>query len=283
MTIEITSGNTTLLTSEIADILVGPLEQASTFLAAGPQIVGTPNPLRVPRISSAGSAAFVAAGAQIGDTDVAFDEVTLLPSTLKGVKVIVRVSNELIRQSVVALEATLRTRLITNVAMALDAALWNGTGSSDTVKGILKTSGIATGDLDLADPDSLIDGIDTALTNYVQPTHLVMRSATFTKFRKLKVGVDDARYLFDPSAAYTASQYSLFGLPVIITSNVPADTVAVVDFTKVIVARDVDSDVTILTETWGDYDSVGIRVVSRFDTALLQPKAVTLLTVPAES
>lgn len=281
MAIEIPSGNTTLLTSEIADILVGPLEQASTFLAAGPQIIDTPNPLRVPRISSGGTAAFVAAGAQISDTDVAFDEVTLLPSTLKGVKTIVRVSNELIRQSVVALEATLRTRLITDVAMALDAALWNGTGSSDTVKGILKTSGIATGDLDLADPDSLIDGIDTALTNYVQPTHLVMRSTTFTKFRKLKVGEDDARYLFDPSAAYAASQYSLFGLPVIITSNVPADTVAVVDFTKVIVARDVDSDVAILTETWGDYDSVGIRVVSRFDTALLQPKAVTLLTVPA--
>jgi hypothetical protein len=33
---------------------------------------------------------------------VAFDEVTLLPSTLKSLKVLVRVSNELIRQSVVA-------------------------------------------------------------------------------------------------------------------------------------------------------------------------------------
>lgn len=281
MAIEIPSGNGTLLTNEVADILVGPLEQASTFLAAGPQIVDTPNPLRVPRISGGATAAFVAAGGQISDGDVTFDEVTLLPSALKGLKVLVRVSNELLRQSVVALEATLRTRLITDIANALDAALWNGVGTSDSVKGILKASGIATGDLDLTDPDSLIDGIDTALGNYVQPSHLAMRSATFTKFRKLKVGSTDARYLFDPAAAYAASQYNLFGLPVIITNNVPADTVAVVDFSKIIVARDVDSEVKILTETWGDYDSVGIRVVSRFDTALLQPKAVTLLTVPA--
>ena len=34
----------------------------------------------------------------------------------------------------------------------------------------------------------------------------------------------------------------------------------------------------ILDQTWGDYDSVGIRVVTRYDTALLQAKAVTLLT-----
>lgn len=44
------------------------------------------------------------------------------------------------------------------------------------------------------------------------------------------------------------------------------------------VARDVDAEVKILSETWGDYDSVGIRAVTRFDTALLQSKAVTVLT-----
>ena len=74
----------------------------------------------------------------------------------------------------------------------------------------------------------------------------------------------------------------LFGLPVIITDNIPAVTaknrVALVDMSKVVVARDVDAEVKILDQTWGDYDSIGIRVVSRWDTALLQPEAVTLLT-----
>jgi HK97 family phage major capsid protein len=57
-----------------------------------------------------------------------------------------------------------------------------------------------------------------------------------------------------------------------------AHRVALVDFSKVVVARDVDAEVKVLDQTWGDWDSVGIRVVTRYDTALLQAKAVTLLT-----
>jgi hypothetical protein len=36
--------------------------------------------------------------------------------------------------------------------------------------------------------------------------------------------------------------------------------------------------VKILDQTWGNWDSIGIRVVTRFDTALLQAHGVTLLT-----
>ena len=56
------------------------------------------------------------------------------------------------------------------------------------------------------------------------------------------------------------------------------DRVALVDFSKVVVARDVNAEVKILDQTWGDYDSIGIRVVSRWDTALLQDEGRHLLT-----
>ncbi|QZY45102.1 phage major capsid protein, partial [Mycolicibacterium austroafricanum] len=220
--------------------------------------------------------------AQISDGDVAFDEVTLLPSTLKGLKVLVKLSNELIRTSVVGLESVLRTRLVTDVAHALDAALWDGTGTSNTIKGILRQTGIATGDLDLADPDSLIDGLALAQGNKVNPTHWVMTSASFAEIRKVKVGTGDRRYVIDPQTIQNGTTFRLLGLPVIITDNIPdeaaAARVALVDMSKVVVARDVDAEVKILDQTWGDYDSIGIRVVSRWDTALLQPEAVTLLT-----
>src|SRR6476646_520961 len=121
MAIEVTSGNTTLLQSQVADLLVNTLAQESTFMSAGPQIFDTNDQLRIPRIASGVTAGFVAEGAQITDGDVAFDEVTLLPSTLKSLKVLVKFSNELIRTSVVGLEAVLQTRLVTDVANALDA------------------------------------------------------------------------------------------------------------------------------------------------------------------
>ena len=285
MAIEVTSGNTTLIQSQVASLLVQPLEQASTFLAAGPVVLDSSSPLRVPRIANGVTAGFVAEGAQISDGDVAFDEVTLLPSTLKGLKVLVKLSNELIRTSVVGLDAVLRTRLVTDVANALDAALWDGAGTTNTVKGILRQTGIVTGTLDLAAPDSLIDGLATAQGNHISPSHWVMTSASFAALRKLKVGAGDARYLFDPATIQNGTELRLLGLPVILTDYItntgtaPGKArVALVDFSKVVVARDVNAEVKILDQTWGDYDSIGIRVVSRWDTALLQPKAVTLLT-----
>ncbi|WP_349269160.1 hypothetical protein MPNTM1_04610 [Mycolicibacterium parafortuitum] len=282
MAIEVTADNGTLLQSQVADILVNPLAQESTFLAAGPQIFDTSNQLRIPRIASGVSAGFVGEGAQISDGNVSFDEVTLLPSTLKSLKVLVRFSNEMARQSVVALDATLRQTLVTNVAEALDAALWDGTGTSNTIKGILRQTGIATGELDLTDPDSLIDALAVAQGNHVSPTHWVMTAASFAAIRKVKVGTSDKRYVIDPSTIQNGTAFQLFGLPVIITDNIPAvstkNRVALVDFGKVAVARDLDAEVKILDQTWGDYDSVGIRVVTRYDVGLLQPKAVTLLT-----
>lgn len=282
MAIEVTSGNTTLIQSEVASLLVQPLEQASTFLAAGPVVLDSNAPVRVPRVVNGVTAGFVAEGAQISDGDVAFDEVTLLPSTLKGLKVLVKLSNELIRTSVVGLDAVLRTRLVTDVANALDAALWDGTGTSNTIKGILRQTGIQTGALDLADPDSLIDGMAAAQGNKVSPTHWVMTAASFAAIRKIKVGTGDARYVMDPNTIQNGTAFRLLGLPVVITDNIANVSakarVALVDMSKVVVARDVDAEVKILDQTWGDYDSTGIRVVSRWDTALLQAKAVTLLT-----
>lgn len=109
-----------------------------------------------------------------------------------------------------------------------------------------------------------------------------MTAASFAAIRKVKIATGSKQYVVDPTTIQNGTDLRLLGLPVIITDNIPNATtkarVALVDMSKVVVARDVDAEVKILDQTWGDYDSIGIRVVSRWDTALLQPKAVTLLT-----
>lgn len=286
MSIETTSSNSTLLQAEVQELLVQPLEQQSSFLAAGPIIVDSNQQVRIPRITAGTSAGFVAEGSLISDGSVSFDEVTALPSTLKSIKVWLPVSNELLRGSAVSgLDSILKTRLVTDVSNALDSALWDGAGTSDTIKGILKQSGIVTGDLDLEDIDSLIDAIATAQANYVSPTHWVMTPKTFAAFRKIKVGASDARYVIDPQTVQNGTAFQLLGLPVIVTNHIPDVSakarVALVDFSRVAVIRDNDSEVYIAKDTLANYDTQAIRVTARFDVALLQPKAVTVLTVPS--
>ena len=177
------------------------------------------------------------------------------------------------------------TRLVTDVSNVLDAARWDGSGSSDTIKGILRQTGITTGVLDLSDPDSLIDGLAAAQGNHVSPTHWVLTPASFAAIRKVKVGSDDNRYVIEPTTIQNGVSFQLFGLPVIITDFIPNTgtapgkaRAALVDFSKVVVARDQNPTVAVLDQTFGDFDTVGIRVTARFDVGLLSPKAVTLLT-----
>ncbi len=127
---------------QIAQLLVAQLQQQSTFLNAGPFIVDSASPIRVPRVAATITAAFVAPGVQIADSSVDFDEVTLLSPELKALKVRTKVSSELIRQSVIGLDAVLRQRVIADTAATLDAALCDGAGTSNTIKGILRATGI---------------------------------------------------------------------------------------------------------------------------------------------
>ena len=281
MTIAIPSGNQSVIAVELSKSLVGPLQERSTFLSLpGLTIIDTSAPLRIPvAASTAPSSAFVAPGVQITDSNVAVTELPLMPSERTSLKTLTKVSNELIRQSALSLESVLTQRIVEDQALVLDAALWNGVGTSNSIKGVLKVSGIATTtDANLlTDPDVLIDALAAMAEQFVTPSVLVMRPTTLAALRKIKTSATDKRYVFDPSNAFAATGQSLFGISVVTTTNVPTNTVAAVDTSRVIVARDLDSSVTPLTDTFGDYDTIALRAVSRFDVVLTTPKAVSLI------
>ena len=128
-----TTGNLpTLQQDQIASLLVQPLEAESVFLAAGPKIIDTNGPIRVPRIASGLTVGFVGEGAQIPEASVGMDEVEMLPSSLKSLKVLSRVTSEVLRSSAVALDSILKTRLVTDTAAALDTALFTSNGNANT-------------------------------------------------------------------------------------------------------------------------------------------------------
>ena len=283
----VSTANATELTQEqVAKILVQPLAEKSIFLSAGPRVFDTSGPLRIPKAGAAVDPSWTGENELIPEKDVDFDEVQLLPSTLKSLKVITRYSNELARQSVISLDQAIKDRLVNGVADKLDAQLLSATGDGITTpKGLFAYSGIQTlavgGALTL---DKLMDAWGMALAANVNMSGLrwVLTPGDFVALRKVK-GTDQ-RYILnaDPTAD---AVFRLFGAPVTVTKRVPDTTggtvtgrAALVDFSQIAVARDMAPSVKVLTERYADYDQQAIRVVARYDAAPLNPKAVVALT-----
>ena len=276
------------LTSEdVVKVLVRPLEAASSFLAAGPRIIDTAGPLRLPKLGAATSPSWVGENELIPEANPDFDEITLLPSTMESVKTLTRFSNELARQSVVSLDQALKERLVKDVADTLDAQFWSATGD-----GIVKPKGLfayagQTLAVDAAlTLDDLLDAEALALGANVNTDALkwVMSSRELIALRKIKAQTGSNAYVLQPDPT-KAGGYTIFGKPVVVTNRVPDTTgtpntgnAALVDFSQIVVARDVAPSVKVLDQTFGDYDQQAIRVVARYDVAPLNDDAIIKLT-----
>ncbi len=276
-----------LTAEQVQRILVQPLEQASAFLAAGPRLFDSAGPLRIPKLGGpVTDPGWTGENELIPERDVTFDEVSLLPSTMKSVKVLTRFSNELARQSVVSLDSALQDRLVRDVAAKLDAQFFSASGDGTTTpQGMFAWAGTQTvavgGALTL---DHLQDAEGLVLAANVDPSRVrwVMTSREFVGLRKTKDTT--GRYLIQPDPT-EAGAYHLLGHPVTVTNRVPDTTggtptgrAALVDFSQIAVARDLAPSVKLLDQTFGDYDQQAIRVVARYDAAPLNPEAVVKLT-----
>jgi HK97 family phage major capsid protein len=276
-----------LTAEQVQAILVEPLEAASVFLAAGPRIFDTDgNQVRVPTLTGMGDPSWHGENEKIAEVDADFGEIVLLPSTMKSVKSLTRFSNELARQSVVALDAALRDRMVRDVAAKLDGQFLSAGGDGvATPRGMFAYPG--TQNLAVGGPlslDDLHDAEGLVLAANVDPARVrwLMTSREFVALRKVKDST--GRYLIQPDPT-EAGAYRLLGHAVTVTNRVPDTTgttptgrAALVDFSQVAVARDLAPSVKLLDQTYGDFDQQAIRVVARYDAAPLNPDGIVVLT-----
>lgn len=281
-----TSSALELTQEQVQKILIQPLEAASVFLASNPRVFDTNgSQVRVPKMGGPiDDPGWTGESELIPTEDVDFGEVTLLPSTMKSVKVITRFSNELARQSVVALDSALRDRLVRDVASKLDKQFLGLLGDGITTPmGMLAWNGTqlvdATGSA--ASLDMLHDAWGKALSANVDMSRLrwVMRPDTFTSVRKLKDSQN--RYQLQPDPTQDGV-FRLLGAPVTITPNLALDgenqsTIVLADFSQIAVARDMAPSVTVLRERFADYDEQALRVVARYDAKPLNAEAVVTI------
>ncbi|AOP55061.1 phage major capsid protein [Brevibacterium aurantiacum] len=275
MATETTTANPELLAEQVSSLLIQPLEEQSIMLNSGVKIYDSASPLRIPKLVSSSDPSWVGEGEEIPEADVEFDEVKLMPTDRKSIKTLIRFTNELARQSVVGLDATLKARLVNDVARKLDTALLGGDGAAKSVTGMINQAGVQEGVLDASDPDSLLDALAMAHAAEVQPNRWFISGADFFTLRKLKDA--DGHYLI-VSDLTAGATYSLFGIPVTVTNKLPEGKAVLANMGEVAVVRDTNADVKILDQTFATTDEQAIRVVTRYDLGLLHPEGVIVLT-----
>ena len=274
---------TELTREQVATILTKPLEAASVFLAAGPRIYDTTGPLRIPTAPApAGPDAlsWVGESEQIPEHDPEFDELQLLPSTMKSVKVITRYSNELARQAVVSLEQALRDRLVADVAAKIDAQLLSAAGDGITTpRGLFAYEGVTPTDVaGPLTPDVILEAQGRAMAANLDPARmtLFLRPEDYVAMRGIKDG--DGRYLIAPDVSGTGLVVPILGARAVVSGRIPDGHAALVDMSRVAVARDLAPSVKVLTERYADFDQQALRVVARYDAAPTDPAAVIALS-----
>jgi len=261
--------------------------EKSQFLACGPTVIDTSGPVRLPKATKydGSDLGWTGESELIPEFDAEFDEIQLMPSTMKSVKVITRYSNELARQSVIALDAAIKDRMVGDVAAKLDTQFFSAGGDGVTTpRGLFNLPGTQSVSVGGAlSYDVLLDAWGKALGANVAMSSLkwVMTPGDFVALRKIKD--NGGKYVMTPDVTQDGV-FRLFGSPVVVTSRVPNTTgatptgrAALVDFSQVVVARDLAPSVTILKERYADFDEQAIRVVSRYDVGALNPEAVVVL------
>lgn len=276
---------------QVAELLVEPLLAAAVVLQAGPRIFDSAGgvPLRIPKIATWTLAdPWRAENTAIAESDPAYGELVLLPSSLKSLKVIHRFSNELARHSVLGIANALQDALVRRIALALDGAFLVGAGTANTVLGLANQTGVqAMAAVGTPTVDDLYDAENLLMAANGDPATAVwfMAPRDLTSLRKQREGAGTGAYLLQPSPT-EAGRTTLLGHPVYVTTQIPTNggagtnesRIILADMQQVAVGRDMDPTVKLLEERYGDFDQLALRVTARWDIGLLNAAGVVVLT-----
>ncbi|MFM8352207.1 MAG: phage major capsid protein [Actinomycetales bacterium] len=278
--------NATLTADDVQRFLIMPLQQRSTYLTQ-PFRMFTSNgePIKIPSLTSFGTATFVAQGTAIPEVNASTSEVELLASSIRSVKVIARMSRDLDRQSVVNVESAFGMKLADDVSKVLDNALWNGgtatTGSplgmaqfsGSTNAGTVADTALTSGHLFDLDEYAYANNLSTEVPGAVR---YAMSPNTFTIIRKLTDNY--GQRVLQPSLQQGAPA-TLLGRPYVVTSHVPDTALLLFDASQIAVGMDERASITILDQTYAQYDEIAIRVTARYDTKPMNAAAVIKLNI----
>ena len=137
-----TAGGNTVATNLLAANFIDLLRNKLAVAGLGAQfLTGLVGQIAIPRQTSGATAYWVAENGAPTESQQAFDQVAMSPKTVGA---FTDISRKLLLQSSIDVEGFVRNDLATVLALAIDLAAVNGSGSSNQPTGVLNTSGIGS-------------------------------------------------------------------------------------------------------------------------------------------
>lgn len=278
-----TNGVASTIQTIVHNSLTTKLPLKSSFLNSGVTVVNSANPVSFPTLAGSFAVGFVGESEVIPVQDgPSFADVKLMPSTMKSIKSIIRLSEESLRESSIALDSILSARIVADTQRKLDEQAWSSAGDGTTTpKGILhatnvakfNTVGLATADLSV---DTLIDALGVAMANETEMSALrwVMTPQALTALRKVKT--TDGNYLVQ-SDVTKAGGMQILGVPVTVTQRIASGSTMLFNASSWVVVQDLSPQVKVLSELFAGSGEVGLKLGARFDWGVLDGSANVLI------
>ena len=187
------------------------LRNASSVMRAGARVMnGLGGDVKIPKKLTAASAAWIATeGGAASESEMTVGSVSLTPKTLGAYTDITR---QLMIQSSMDVEALVRDDLAQALALAIDLAALEGTGSNGQPTGILNTTGVNTTTFAAANPTfAEVVAMETALADdnaLMGNLGYIMRSGMYGALKTTEKASGTAQFVVEPGN--TINGYNAF-------------------------------------------------------------------------
>ena len=239
---------------------------------------------KIPLVTNYGTASWIEEEAQIPESDVAFNQITLGAHKLATA---IRISQELLNDSAFDLASFIVHEFQRRAGAAEEEAIISGDGSHKPI-GLLHDTlgaqvGVTTASATAITADELIDLQHSLKSGYRRKAAFIMNDAAIKAIRKLKDG--QGQYLWQPSIRegvpdmiLNTRVYMSNYMPLVEAGN---KVILYGDYSYYWLADRTGRTLQRLNELYAMTDQVGFKLTERLDGRLILPEAVKVLKMKA--
>ena len=275
-----------LVPDEYERTLVQALQEENKLRSLCKVIRTSSGDRKIPLVASHGTASWVDEEGLIPESDDAFGLISLGAHKVAS---IIKVSDELLQDSVFDLESYIATEFARRVGDAEEAAFINGDGAGKPLGPLHDTNGAAAGvtaaSATAFTSDEIIDLVYSLKAPYRKRAIFLFNDQTIKALRKLKD--PQGQYLWQPSLQ-AGQPNTLLGYGYETSTHMPtieagAKPILFGDFSSYWIADRDGRSIQRLNELYAATGQIGFRVTQRLDGRLIQPEGMKCLAMKAGS